>query len=177
MTGWVQRFLSNCNIQHPKDLKRKDGNILSDEKTAAETFWIKQAQAQAFPDGENEESLTGLNPKRDDNDLLRMDGRLRFADNLSYDTRHPICMPKNHPMTRIVIVDKHKGLGHGSGVEQVLAELWGHFVIVNGRRVAPNIVDACAECRRYFTTKSSGQMMAPSPKLRLQLPLGAFGAN
>lgn len=100
---------------------------MSDEITAAETFWIKQAQAQAFPDGENEGLLTGLNPKRDDNDLLRMDGRLRFADNLPYDTRHPIFLPKNLPMKRLVIVDKHKGLGHGSGVEQVLTQLRSHF--------------------------------------------------
>lgn len=56
-----------------------------------------------------------------------MDGRLRFADNLPYDTRHPIFLPKNLPMKRLVIVDKHKGLGHESGVEQVLTELQGHF--------------------------------------------------
>lgn len=49
-----------------------------------------------------------------------MDGRLRFADNLPYDTRHPILQPKNHPVTRLVIVYTHEGLGHGSGVEQVL---------------------------------------------------------
>lgn len=37
-----------------------------------------------------------------------------------------------------------------------------------------NIVNACAECRRRFTTKIGGHMMAPSPKSRLQLPLRAF---
>lgn len=56
MTGWVQRFLSNCRL--PKDLQRKDESLLSDEIAAAETFWMKQAQAQAFLDGENEGSLT-----------------------------------------------------------------------------------------------------------------------
>ena len=49
-----------------------------------------------------------------------MDGRLRFADNLPYNTRHPILRPKNHPVTRLVIVYTYEGLGHGSGVEQVL---------------------------------------------------------
>ena len=39
MTGWVQWFLSNCRL--PKDLHRKDGSLMSDEITAAETFWIR----------------------------------------------------------------------------------------------------------------------------------------
>ena len=37
-----------------------------------------------------------------------------------------------------------------------------------------NIVNARAERRRRFTTKIGGQMMAPLPKSRLQLPLRAF---
>lgn len=172
VTGWVQRFLSNCRL--PKDLQRKDGSLLSDEITAAETFRIKQAQAQAFPDGENEGSLTRLNPKRDDHGLLRMDGRLHFVDNLPYDTRHPILLPKNHPVTRLVIVDTHEGLGHGSGIERVLTDLRSHFWIVKGRRVVRNIVNACAECRSRFTTRIGSQMMAPLPKSRLQLLLQAF---
>ena len=60
VTGWVQRFLSNFRL--PKDLQRKDGSPLSDGITVAETFWIKQAQARAFSDGENEGSLIRLNP-------------------------------------------------------------------------------------------------------------------
>ena len=103
-----------------------------------------------------------------------MDGRLHFADNLPYDTRHPILLPKNHPVTRLVIVDTHEGLGHGSGVEQVLTELRSRFWIVKGSRVVRNIVNACAECRRRFTTKIGGHMMAPLPKSGLQLPLRAF---
>ena len=60
VTGWVQQLPSNCRL--PKDLQRKDGSLLSDEIVAAETFWIKQAQAKAFLNGKNEGSLTRLNP-------------------------------------------------------------------------------------------------------------------
>ena len=119
VTGWVQRFLTNCRL--PMNLRRKDGILLPTEISEAETFWIKQAQAQAFPGGENEGSLTQLNPKSDGDGFLRMDGRLRFADELSYDTRHPILLPKDHPVTRLVIVDAHERFGHGAGVEQVLS--------------------------------------------------------
>ena len=156
------------------NLRRKDRILLPTEICEAETFWIKQAQAQAFPSGENEGSLTQLNPKSDGDGLLRMDGRLRFADELPYDTRHPILLPKDHPVTRLVIADAHERLGHGAGVEQVLTELRSRFWIVKGRRMARNVTEACAECRRRFTMKIGHQMMASLPKTRLQSSLGAF---
>lgn len=43
--GWVQRFLTNCRL--PMNLRRKDRVLLPTEMSEAETFWIKQAQAQA----------------------------------------------------------------------------------------------------------------------------------
>ena len=172
VTGWVQRFLTNCRL--PMKLRRKDRILLPTEISEAETFWIKQALAQTFPGGENEGSLTQLNPKSDGDGLLRMDGRLRFADELPYDTRHPILLPKDHPVTGLVIVDAHERLGHGAGVEQVLTELRSRFWIVKGRRMVRSITEACAECRRHFTMKIGNQMMAPLPKSRLQSSLRAF---
>ena len=115
-----------------------------------------------------------MNPKSDDDGLLRMDGRLCFADELPYDTRHPILLPKDHPVTRLGIADAHEKLGHGAGVEQVLTELRSRFWIVKGRRMVRNVTEACAECRRRFTMKIGHQMMAPLPKSRLQSSLRAF---
>ena len=172
VTGWVQRFLTNCRL--PMHLRRKDRILLPTEISKAETFWIKQVQAQAFPGGENEGSLTRLNPKNDGDGLLRMDGRLRFADELPYGTRHPILLPKDHPVTRLIVVNAHKRLGHGAGVEQVLTELRSRFWVVKGRRLVRSVTEACAECRRRFTKKIGNQMMAPLRKSRLQSSLRAF---
>ena len=147
------------------NLRRKDRILLPTEISKAETFWIKQAQA--FPGEENEGSLTRLNPKNDGDGLLRMDGRLRFADELPYSTRHPILLPKDHPVTRLIVVDAHKRLGHGAGVEQVLTELRSCFCIVKGRRLVRSVTEACAECQRRFTKKMGNQM-------RLQSSLKAF---
>ena len=77
VTGWVQRFLTNYRL--PMNLRRKDRILLPTEISEAETFWIKQAQAQALSGRENEESLTQLNPKSDGDGLLRLDGSLCFA--------------------------------------------------------------------------------------------------
>ena len=145
---------------------------LPTEISKAETFWIKQAQA--FPGGENEGSLTRLNPKNDGDGLLRMDGRLCSADEPPYGTRHPILLPKDHPVTRLIVIDSHKRLSHGAGVEQVMTRLRSRFWIVKGRRLVCSISEACAECRRHFTKMIGNQMMAPLPKSRLQSSLRAF---
>ena len=97
-----------------------------------------------------------------------MDGRLRLADELSYNTRHPILLPKDHVVTRLIIKDAHEELGHGSGVEQVLTLLRSRFWIVKGRRAVRNIVESCAQCRRRFSVKTAEQKMAPLPRPRLQ---------
>ena len=144
VTGWVQRFLNNCRL--PMNLQRKDRILLPTEISEAETFWIKQAQAQAFPCGENEGSLTQLNPKSDSDGLLQRDGRLRFTDEPPYDTRHTILLPKDHPVTRLVNVDAHERLSHGAGVQQVLTELRSRFWIVKGRRMVRSVTVARAEC-------------------------------
>ena len=110
-------------LQTSNGFRRKDRILLPTEISKAETFWIKQAQAQAFPGGENEGSLTRLNCKNDVDGLLRMDGHLCFADELPYSTRHPILLPKDYPVMRLMGVETHKRLGHGAGVEQVVSGL------------------------------------------------------
>ena len=43
---------------------------------------------------------------------------MRFADELPCGTRHPILLPKDHPVARLVVVD-----GHGARVKEVLTKL------------------------------------------------------
>ena len=105
----------------------------------AETLWLKQAQDEAFPKGEEEGSLSRFNTKKNDEGLLWVDGRLRLADDLSFNTKHPILLPKDHAVTRLVVTDTHERIGHGSGVDHTLTELRTHFWIIKGRGVVQNM--------------------------------------
>ena len=60
--------------------------------------------------------------------LFWMDGRMRFADELLCGTRHPILLPKEHPVARLVVVDGHERLGHGARVKEVPTELGRHGI-------------------------------------------------
>jgi hypothetical protein len=92
VTGWVQRFVTNCRL--PRELRKRDRTLCSTEILNVEKWWIKHAQGKAFPKGEREGCLLRLSPKNGDDGFLRMDGRLRLADELSYNTKHPILLPK-----------------------------------------------------------------------------------
>ena len=172
VTGWVRRFADNCRL--PQGSRRNACTLTAAEMLKAETLWLKQAQDEAFPKGEEEGSLSRFNPKKDDEGLLRVDGRLRLADDLSYNTKHPILLPKDHAVTRLVVTDTHERIGHGSGVDHTLTELRARFWIIKGRREVRNILEACPQCRRRFSIKRANQMMAPLPRSRLQGSVRAF---
>ena len=113
VTGWVRRFADNCRL--PQGSRKNTFTLTAAEMLKAETRWLKQAQDEAFPKGEEEGSLSRFNPKKDGEGLLQVDGRLWLADDLSYNTKHPILLPKDHAVTRLVITDTHERIGHGSG--------------------------------------------------------------
>jgi hypothetical protein len=166
VTGWVKRFTINCKIRKQTDrnyAKTLDVSEISD----SEKFWVKQVQAEAFPKGIREVSLARLSPMKGSDGVLRIDGRLRFADELPYNTRCPILLPKDHHFTRLIVLHAHRTLGHGSGTELTLTQLRTKFWIIQGRRVVRSIVETCPECRRRFSTKPASQRMAPLPKSRL----------
>lgn len=146
-----------------------NGDILGqNEVSDAETYGVPRAQTEAFPSGEKEKCLSRFCPQKDEAGLLQMNGRLRFANDLAYDARHPIILPKDHPLTRLIILNRHEKLGHN-----LLTEVRSRFWIIKGRRTVRNVVEKCLGCRR-LKAKPTGQRMAPLPKSRLQLPLRAF---
>ena len=172
VTAWVKRFIKNCKTSFES---RIISNILlQSELSDAKTHWIRQAQVMSFPGKTKDKCLQRFSPQMDERGLLRVDGRLRLADELPYDTRHPIILPKDHPVTKLIIVDAHEKLGHGTGVEHLLTELRSMFWVVKGRLMVRTIVGRCPGCIRRFRAKPAEQKMAPLPSSRVTLPLRAF---
>ncbi|XP_028393184.1 uncharacterized protein LOC114517595 [Dendronephthya gigantea] len=68
VTAWVKRFLTNCKL--PKERRMKNGVITRNEVSEAETYWIRRAQTEAFPNGEKEKRLIKLCPHTDEAGLL-----------------------------------------------------------------------------------------------------------
>lgn len=162
----MKRFIANCKIRR-KTERNIEKTLSVDEIADVEHFWIKYAQKRSYSKGVNEKFLVQLDPMKDDQGLLRKNGRLRFAENLPYDTKHPILLPKHDHLTQLIILDAHETLGHGTGVEHTLTQLRVRFWVINGRSKVRSIIKSCPACRRRFSTQTASQMMAPLPKSRL----------
>ena len=142
--AWMLRFVKNSTSKSTP--KIKGHALLCAEIALAEKVWIKLIQKEAFPQAERDPTLVKLNPRNDSDGLMRMNGRLRHAVELPYDTRHPIILPKAHHVTRLIVTDVHESLGHGSGVELCLMLLRSRYWIVKGRKTVRSIIETCLKC-------------------------------
>lgn len=108
--------------------------------------------------------LRELNPFLDEFGLLRVNGRIGRID-LPYDHRHPIILPKNHPLTFKIATAFHENLNH-LGTNMVLSHLRQHYWPVGGRELVKKVQISCQKCRKD-RAKPSHQLMGNLPKERL----------
>ncbi|KAH7953384.1 hypothetical protein HPB49_007633 [Dermacentor silvarum] len=123
VTAWVRRFVDNCHKKEEKTI----APLLAEEVIGAERYWLAKAQGDAFSDISNlrnrrqlhkSSSVMPFNPYFDNEGLMRVDGRLQFSDN-NEETKHPIVLPGNHPLTSLLIRKEHLRMLH-TGVRDTL---------------------------------------------------------
>ena len=178
--AWVNRFIDNCGKQNED---RTSGELQADELKSAELQLIQHAQMTEFWEEwkalssrkslPGNRKLLGLQPKLDDDGLMRSDGRLKHAEFLSYNVRFPTKLPRRSWVTKLIIKDQHEKGKHATGTNQTLAALSARYWIQSGREAIREWERECAECRRR-KSKPCQQIMAPLPASRLKSSLRAF---
>lgn len=88
--------------------------------------------------------------------ILRVGGRIKRAE-LSYDQRHPMLLPKNHPFTELIIHDTHEQNMH-AGNNATLYAVRMRFWPIDGRLVVRKIINKCIKCFRVHPKETSYQM-------------------
>ena len=121
----------------------------------------------------NKSKLVGLNPVLDQDELVRSDGRLKYAEFLSYDIRFPIILPRKHWVTKLIVKHHHEQGFHVAGTSQTLASLSSRFWILSGREAIREWENECMKCRRRKAQPAT-QIMAPLPDIRLRNSMKAF---
>ena len=101
--------------------------------------------------------LLSLTPFLHD-EILRVGGRLNNAK-LSFDSKHPIIMPKSHHLTGMIVLENHKTNGH-VGRDHVLANLQQQFWIIHGKATVKAILKKCFLCRVRKAKRMYPQMSA-----------------
>ena len=156
VTAYCFRFISNARSL------RVRGPLLPEEIELAESYWIKSAQSKLE---DWKDRYRDIAPYEKDG-IIRVGGRLTQSP-LSYDENHPMLLPADHVISKLVVKDSHNRVSH-AGRERTLCEVRRRFWIVGGRNLVKKIVKDCVTCRKLrqypYTT-----LMADLPPDRLKL--------
>ncbi len=169
-----RRFSKRFERVRPNKVKYFTPSELHD----AENAIVKYEQARYFPEvikiltnkrqpNKNElpkgHQLVGLCPFIE-NGLVRVGGRLRYSD-LSYAAKHPIILPKQSAIAKLILSHTHQIVGH-MGREAMLASVREKYWIVQASKICKQIVNLCILCRKR-TGRVGEQIMADLPEERV----------
>jgi hypothetical protein len=103
---------------------------------------------------------------------MRVGGRLENAQ-LPYDTKHPVILPKGHPVSRLIVSHVHRRGNHSRGVNCVFADLRQKYWVVHGREEVKRAERKCNLCK-IRRRRRGEQIMAPLPEARLGVSMRCF---
>lgn len=168
----IKRFTYNIRCS----TFRRYGALTPAELKASLNFIIRIIQSSVFSFDyktlqskrklHHHSNLLSLNPFLDDEQLLRVGGRLQNS-NMSFESKHPLIIPKRHHFTKLLIDQTHLNTLHG-GPELVITMLRRRYWILSMRSAVRLRIHECTKCFR-FTAKQCSQQMGTLPKPRVQI--------
>lgn len=179
--GWILRFKCylRCKVSKEKDSNIEKVLTVEDLRLAEEAI-VRYVQKQSYgdtiknksvPNFKKSNPLRKLNPQLTKSGLMCVGGRLCNAP-IDDRIKHPVILPKDSQVTRLVIQSIHEENGH-VGSEQVLAVLRERFWVVGARSVVRKVLRQCVSCRRLSAPRLK-QKMADLPTDRLSPDLPPF---
>ena len=99
--------------------------------------------------------------------ILRVGGRLRKSSQYSHSVKHPVILPKNCNVTRLLIAHCHENVKHqGRGMTLNEIRSQGYWIMSGSKQVA-KYIRACVMCRRLRGSVHE-QKMADLPTERVE---------
>lgn len=169
--GWVMRFISNSRAKVAGQAKMT-GPLRNSELVSVEVCILKSEQRVVSNGG----NMRDLSPFCDNHGLLRVGGRLTNAP-LGESARHPVILPANSEITRLIITDTHQKVFH-SGLERTLCELREQYWVPKMRSVVKRLLRKCAFCHKR-RAKPQPPRMADLPEARFDMsrPFSSVGID
>ena len=101
----------------------------------------------------------------DENVIYRCSGRLKHAP-LPYNSRCPVLLPAEHPVTQLIIKKRHDKVIH-NGVQNALTELHQKYYVCKGRQVVKKLINKCVSCQKLEAKPSATLPATDLPQFRL----------
>lgn len=113
---------------------------------------------------EKSSNISSLTPFLDQDDLIKVGGRLE-AYELAYDAKHPILLPYNDSIVKLIFEKVHKENMH-CGAQALVATSRQRYWAIKAKKLARNVVLSCVKCTRA-KPKLMEQIMGHLPPLRV----------
>ena len=129
----------------------------------------KELQMPTKPDTLQSKGLNRLS-KFDpilNNGVKHVGGRSERAT-VSYEAKHPVIIPKESHIARLILEDVHKSVGH-MGYNAVLSELRQKYWIPSIGSILKKVLFKCVTCRRYQARIGEQKMADDSKQMSLHL--------
>ncbi|XP_063903768.1 uncharacterized protein LOC135123205 [Zophobas morio] len=124
----------------------------------------------------NNSKILSLNPFMDENKLIRVGGRLKNSA-LDRDVKHPILLPKNRVVTKLLVRQEHERLLH-AGPQATLASIRQRFWIISARSAIRQILHKCHPCFKINPTRPKFKMGdLPAPRVQPARPFLTSGVD
>lgn len=168
--AYVLRFSNNAS--HSKN--KLTGPLSIDELSQSlmhilknlQTHFAKERQELLSNRPISDKNLLGLNLFLDENNLIRVGGRLRNAE-IAFEQKHPVLLPSHHHVVSLMLAQEHRRLGH-AGAQAVLSNFRLKYWPLNGIRETKNVIKSCITCFR-FKAQAAQQIMSDLPKCRVEV--------
>lgn len=162
---------SHCSREDLMQTESKILRIVQQKHFAREMEILKHSKSLL-----SSSSLSSLSPFIDNNGLLRVGGRLDNAS-LSYAIKHPVIIPKGHPLVQLIIREYHIN-GLHSGLTLLHNTIRQKFWLINSRVEIKRLIKSCTVCARYRFT-SAQQLMGtlPTPRVTPNRPFLISGVD
>ncbi|XP_062542031.1 uncharacterized protein LOC134210021 [Armigeres subalbatus] len=125
-----------------------------------------QEVAKNFKGLDRMSKIRTLAPFVDDKGVMRSESRISAATFVSYDTRFPIILPKEHFVTRLLLEGYHRRFLHANG-ETIVNEVRQRFHVSTLRMLVRKIAKECFLCQIRKAAPVIPRM-APLPMARLR---------
>jgi len=172
VTALVIRFIRKLKTKLTHQIASEHKQISSTDLHQAENLWVAYVQKKHYQD-----LIKDINGKRtnnlkkqlglyiDNDGLLRCQGRIDNAD-LCEAAKHPLLLPKNDPLTTLLVERSHKQLLH-AGVAQTLCQIRQKYWIPHGRSTVKSVLKNCRICRKHEGGPFTMPDMPQLPKQRV----------
>lgn len=168
---YCRRFL---NLKEKKENKNKQTYLTAAEMQSTRDTCIKVVQETEFSEEfedlqqkgkvKTKSKLVSLAPYIDSQGLIRVGGRLQSA-NVSLDYKHPIIIPKNTHLGRLLITDAHERVMHG-GTALTMNYLRSRYWIIGLKPAVKKLISNCMKCTRY-NGRTQQPIMGELPGVRV----------